>query len=108
MTSQEPTNYALKQELQEIGQRIWHLAEKYQNQTLELLLILRTIESVHSDIREQMFVSSLPDTRHRLYILLRHLEEEGGWPYIPRMRIKDIFQKLELENQSSAEVEKNL
>jgi hypothetical protein len=41
-----------------------------------------------------MFEPALPDTRHRLYLLLKHLEEVGGWPYIERMKIKDMCQTL--------------
>ncbi len=79
-----------------VGQ-IRELAEESEEDIFTLLLILRELELLHRSIRQEMFEPILPDTRHRLYLLLRHLEEVGGWPYIERMRLKDICSKLIIE-----------
>lgn len=84
----------LAKEVKEICTQIWNLSEKSKDSTLDLVLILREIESVHRQVREQLLDQSLPDTRHRLYIIIKHLEETGGWPYIPRMRLNQLCQYL--------------
>ncbi|BAQ64418.1 hypothetical protein [Geminocystis sp. NIES-3709] len=85
---------AIENELKKLVGEINCLAEESQENIFDTLLILRELESLHRKIRQEMFEPALPDTRHRLYILLRHLEEVGGWPYIERMKIRDICQKL--------------
>jgi hypothetical protein len=93
-------NSAIENELQKSVSEIWNLAEKSQDDIFEVLLILRELELLHRNIRQQMFDPILPDTRHRLYLLLKHIEEVGGWPYIERIRIKDICEKLLSEEQT--------
>lgn len=80
----------VEKEITEITQQINDLAEKSKDDIFAVLLILQKLELLHRNIRETMFEPALPDTRHRLYLLIRHLEEMGGWPYIPRMRLKDL------------------
>jgi hypothetical protein len=41
-----------------------------------------------------MFEPSLPNTRKDLYGLLRDIEETGGWPYIERMKLQMLMEKL--------------
>ena len=60
-------------------------------------MILRELESLHRNIRIEMFEPKLPDTRHHLYLLMKHLEEVGGWPYIERMRIRNLCANLLVE-----------
>nr|WP_245927329.1 hypothetical protein [Aphanothece hegewaldii] len=73
---------------------ILDLAQQQEGNCEGLLLLLRTIEHLHREIREQMFEPSLPNTRKDVYNLLRDIEESGGWPYIERMRLKDLMVHL--------------
>lgn len=94
---------AIEAKVKELLGQIQELAQESQEDIFAILLILRELEIVHRSIRQEMFEPILPDTRHRLYLLLRHLEEVGGWPYIERMRLKDICGKLVLEENQKIE-----
>ncbi|WP_017294518.1 hypothetical protein [Geminocystis herdmanii] len=85
---------SIENEVKKLVTEIKVIADNSQENIFDLLLILRELESLHSHIRREMFEPALPDTRHRLYLLLKHLEEVGGWPYIERMKIKDMCQIL--------------
>lgn len=85
---------SIENEVKSLVAQIQALAEKSQDNIFDLLLILRELEATHRHIRLEMFEPVLPDTRHHLYLLLKHLEEVGGWPYIERMKIKDLCQTL--------------
>jgi hypothetical protein len=85
----------LEQKLQEISNKVWSLAETNQQDLLFLLSLLRTLESIHRRIRTEMFEPSLPNSRNQLYHLVKDIDEEGGWPYIERMRLKDLLLNLE-------------
>lgn len=93
MSNNNPSK-TIEAKMKALVQEIQTLAEESQENIFDILLILRELESLHRNIRQEMFEPALPDTRHRLYLLLRHLEEIGGWPHIERMKIKDICQKL--------------
>lgn len=84
-------NPEFTQKLQEITIVIKDLAQEQQGDCQGLLLLLRTLEQLHREIREQLFEPSLPNTRKDVYSLLRDIEESGGWPYIERMRLKEIM-----------------
>ena len=62
-----------------------------------LLALLRLLEQLHGQIRDAWFQESLPTNRQRLYALLRDIEVNGGWPYIQRMRLRDLLNQLEDE-----------
>lgn len=97
-------NYsAIAPKVKELIGQIQDLAQESQEDIFAILLILRELEILHRTIRQEMFEPMLPDTRHRLYLLLKHLEEVGGWPYIERMRLKDICSKLMLEENKPIE-----
>ena len=81
--------------LEKTKNEIWHLAEKHREDPLFLLSLLRNLESIHRQIRTEMFEVSLPETRNDLYQLVKDIEEEGGWPYIERMRLRELLQKIE-------------
>ncbi len=81
--------------LKKTAQDLCALAEKHQNDSLYLLFLLRDLEQIHRQIRVKYFESALPQTRHDLYQLVKDIEEKGGWPYIERMRLKDLLQNLE-------------
>jgi|SRR6478672_3897134 len=84
----------LQPEMQAIANAVWSLAEQCQGNSLALLSLLRMLEQVHRKIREGVFQESLPDNRQALYALLRDIEEEGGWPYIDRMRLRSLLAQL--------------
>ena len=80
--------------LKEIFSKTWSIAAKKQHDSLFLLSILRSLELIHRQIRTEMFEPSLPKTRNDLYQLVKDIEEKGGWPYIERMKLQDLLQKL--------------
>ena len=94
---------ALKEELQKLVGSINELAEESKEDIFSVLLILRELESLHRTIRTEMFEPRLPDTRHRLYLLMKHLEEVGGWPYIERMRLRNLCANLLIDNNTPPE-----
>ncbi|WP_019506428.1 hypothetical protein [Pleurocapsa sp. PCC 7319] len=83
--------------LENTAQDICALAEKHQNDSLFLLSLLRDLEKIHREIRVNFFEAALPQTRNDLYQFVKDIEEKGGWPYIERMRLKDLLQRMELE-----------
>ena len=93
----------VKEDLQKLVQGIQDLAEESKDNIFEVLFILRELESLHRNIRTEMFEPNLPDTRHRLYLLIKHLEEIGGWPYIERMRLRDICASLQIDVSQSSQ-----
>jgi hypothetical protein len=81
--------------LETLRQLITQLAEQSKTDELHILSLLRLLERSHQTIREQYFQPLLPCDRHRLYKLLREIESEGGWPYIPRIRLKELLDEVE-------------
>ena len=71
---------------------IWEAAQRSKGDNLALLSLLRVIEELHRQVRQELFEPSLPNTRNDLYHLVRAIEESGGWPYIERMRLQDLLQ----------------
>ncbi len=84
----------LQAEMSQLTDRIRTLAENCQGNSLEILALLRLLEQQHRQIREGMFQKSLPNSRHHLYTLLRDIEEEGGWPYIERMKLRSLLENF--------------
>ncbi|PLZ30322.1 hypothetical protein CBP27_23795, partial [Fischerella thermalis WC542] len=75
-------NTELKQQennprLETIAEMVQSVAKKYQEDTLKLLALLRLLESLHREIRDSLFLESLPRDRQTLYTLLKNIEEEG-------------------------------
>lgn len=91
----EENSASLDNLLTKNSSEIWHLAKQHRQDTLFLLSLLRNLETIHRQIRTQMFEPSLPTTRNDLYQLVKDIEEKGGWPYIERMRLRDILKNLE-------------
>ncbi|MEM8718192.1 MAG: hypothetical protein AAGE84_02630 [Cyanobacteria bacterium P01_G01_bin.39] len=81
--------------LQDIAKDICALAEKNQHDSLYLLSLLRDLEQIHRRIRVKYFETALPQTRNDLYQFVKDIEEKGGWPYIERMKLRSLLQKLE-------------
>ena len=98
---EDDTNIKAKQgvepviELQQLQQSVRTIAESRRGDTLALLALLRTLEEVHIQVRDELFQPSLPNNRQKLYALLRDIEQEGGWPYIPRMKLKRLMANFE-------------
>ena len=85
--------------LGDTAKHICALAEKNSDDSLFLLSLLRDLEKIHRRIRVGFFEGALPQTRNDLYQFVRDIEEKGGWPYIERMRLKDLLQNLDLEEE---------
>ena len=99
--AQEPVGKDnLTARLQTITSDIYSLAEQNQSDLLFLLFLFRSLESVHRQIRSKMFEPSLPTTRNHLYDFVKDIEEQGGWPYIERMKLQDLLQNLESDLNS--------
>lgn len=81
-------------ELEELVKVVRQFAQKSQGDSLALLALLRTLESLHREVREGEFQKSLPSNRQALHNLLRDIEANGGWPYISRMRLQDLMFNL--------------
>lgn len=61
---------------------------------IALLALLRLLESLHREIRDSLFQETLPTSRQDLYALLREIEANGGWPYIHRMKLRQLLELL--------------
>jgi hypothetical protein len=96
-TAKSASTIALNERLQQVSSIGLQLAIDYQQQTDELLAVLRTLEELHRHIREEFFQPALPQSRHSLYSLLMEIEAQGGWPYIERMRLQDLLQAMEAD-----------
>ena len=96
-TTKSKSQATLPERLQQISAIGLQLASDHQQQTEDLLAILRTIEELHRHIREEFFQPALPQSRHSLYSLLMEIESQGGWPYIERMRLQDLLQAMKAD-----------
>ena len=93
----------LEKAMEDIREQVWALAQEHQGDNNNLLCILRFLEKSHQEIRETLFLASLPNTRHGLANLLKEIEEKGGWPYIERMRIPELLASLPEESFSDSD-----
>jgi hypothetical protein len=93
---------SLSERCQDITQRVEAAIASCGQDTAALLSLLRVIEQLHRSTFNDHFVPSLPNSRQELYALLREMEAEGGWPYIPKMRIYELIDYL---NAQTAEFE---
>ncbi len=96
-TVKSKSSAALADRLQQVSAIGLQLAVDHQQQTDELLAILRTLEELHRHIREDFFQPALPQSRHSLYALLMEIESQGGWPYIERMRLQDLLRAMDAD-----------
>jgi hypothetical protein len=95
MNCQEPFDRnQLEEKIEKYNSYILGLANQCEGDTQLLLCILRNLETLHRQIREGVFQDSLPNNRQKLYFLLKDIEEEGGWPYIERMKIYELLANL--------------
>lgn len=98
----EKGSQKLTQESERIKALILAIAKEYEGDSLALLALLRVLEKLHWQIREELFHPALPDTRRDLYQLLRDIEENGGWPYIERMKLRSLLIHLEFSEDNSS------
>ncbi len=91
--------------LQRTANDIWALAEEHRQDTLFLLSLLRNLETIHRQIRTEIFELSLPETRNALYQLVKDIEEQGGWPYIERMKLRDLLKNIEPASPNKLEAD---
>ncbi|MBE9046607.1 hypothetical protein IQ255_19715 [Pleurocapsales cyanobacterium LEGE 10410] len=101
MTQDRDINIGSDSLLQDTAKEICALAEKHRHDSLLLLSLLRDLEKIHRQIRVQYFETALPQTRNDLYQFVKDIEDKGGWPYIERMRLKDLLQNIELVDSAS-------
>lgn len=90
----------LSEQLQKIVIVVHDAAQSCQGDVMALLKLLRQLEQLHREIRDNSFQESLPNNRQQLYALLKDIESEGGWPYIERMRLQAFLNNL-LQEESS-------
>lgn len=83
------------------------VAAKYRSDCLSLLALLRLLENLHREIREELFLDTLPTNRQDLYALLRDMESEGGWPYIPRPNLRALIEQLSIESKDDSDLNTN-
>ena len=81
-------------DLEEIAAKIHSVADRDRADPIALLQLLRTLEQLHHEIQQGQFQSALPNNRQALYALLRNIEENGGWPYVQRWKLQELFANL--------------
>lgn len=99
-----PEDHLFQEDFPAITAHLHQLVDRSQTDPVALLKILRFLENLHQEVRELHFQSALPIHRHELYAMLREIEAEGGWPYIPRMQLREL---LKGEMQTPTSVDKN-
>lgn len=82
-------------ELQVIMTTVRTVAQASQSDILALLSLLRVLEELHREIRDDLFQEALPSNRQELYRLVREIESVGGWPYIPRFQLQALLANLQ-------------
>ncbi|NJK39812.1 MAG: hypothetical protein HC835_14235 [Oscillatoriales cyanobacterium RM2_1_1] len=102
---QRPEPNSIKQQLANLREQVQGISKDLSGDNLALLALLRTLENLHQEIRDTLFQDTLPDNRQALYHLLREVESEGGWPYIPRMSLRSLQEKLQNQFQQEAQEE---
>lgn len=101
--NRNPINIGSDNTLEDTARDICALAEKNSGDSLYLLSLLRDLEKIHRKIRVEFFEGALPQTRNDLYQFVRDIEEKGGWPYIERMRLRDLLKNIDLEEKAGSE-----
>ena len=105
MDREQDRNHDLTVKFSQINAEIDKLAQQHQDDPRFLLALLRNLEQIHRQIRTSMFEPSLPSTRNKLYDLVKEIEEQGGWPYIERMKLQQLLKNIELNSAQNASEE---
>ncbi len=82
-------------DLEQIAEGVLKAGETRAKDVIALLDLLRLLERLHQQVRDQYFHQALPSTRRELYKLLQAMEEAGGWPYIPRMTLQELISRYQ-------------
>lgn len=85
----------LRRDLQAIAELVQSVAQRHSGDGIALLALLRVLEASHRQICDSLFQDALPESRQHLYSFLRDMESQGGWPYIPRMKLRSLIESLE-------------
>ncbi len=88
-------NVSPSPEFEALAQSVRDLAEARDGDVEALLSLLRLLEQLHREIEDGPFRRALPTNRQALYRLLQDMERAGGWPYIPRLRLRSIMHWIE-------------
>lgn len=99
----QPSDRAYRAKLEELRATALELAKHQRGDRTKLLDLLRVLEGVHREIREDFFQDALPGTRRHLYQFLKEIEEQGGWPYIPRMSLQRVLELFHFGESPSEE-----
>ncbi len=86
---------SLSPEIAAMAQSVRDLAQARDGDVEALLSLLRLLEQLHREIEDGPFRQALPTNRRALYRLLQDMERAGGWPYIPRLRLRSIMHWIE-------------
>lgn len=89
------TPSASSDHLTELAQSIRTAAQRAAGDVVGLLALLRLLEELHREICDTQFQAALPNNRQALYKLLREIEHNGGWPYIPRKKLEAFLAAME-------------
>ncbi len=95
----------LNADLVAIAELVQTVAQRYGGNSIALLALLRILEASHREICDGPFRDALPESRHQLYSFLKDMEAEGGWPYIPRMKLRSLISWLDEQFQDAQERE---
>jgi len=101
MTNHQPSLESSDSAIDKSLTTLWNAAQESKGNPLKLLEILRKLENLHHKIRDTLFQDSLPDNRQALYVLLRDIEANGGWPYIYRTKLSELLDRLAQEELSA-------
>ncbi len=82
-------------QLTELATRIRGAAQQAAGDVSRLLALLRLLEELHREICNNEFQAALPTNRQALYKLLREIEAQGGWPYIPRKKLEAFLAAID-------------
>jgi hypothetical protein len=95
MTDRDTTlTEELSENLDEIESKAQAIAAQCEGNAPALLALLRTLESLHREICTHQFQDALPNNRQALYAFLKDMESQGGWPYIPRLRLRSFLEQF--------------
>lgn len=96
--SERVSSWKGQEDLQAIAASVHEAADCRQGDVLALLALLRMLEGLHREICETLFQDALPENRQKLYMLLRDIEVNGGWPYIQRMKLRSLLAVLDSQD----------
>jgi hypothetical protein len=82
-------------EMEEVYKTLTDMAKERQDDCVGLLELLRFLETLHGQIRDNYYVSSLPQNRGELYALLKEMEDRDGWPLLPRTETRSLLRWLD-------------